>query len=424
MKKVAFLRSIEIQQTVPHLDELGTALRECGLVGKLFYTDGDCRPGEFPGEAEKLPAGVSVEETLRRLRDWGADGVVSLSIPDENALRDALVCEQLAVPTVMHSVAATALMANKWETKLLVGAHGLDTPEGMLVDGDLLNDRTLAVPAYRDFLGQRAAEIGYPLLSKPLWDCLGNGIRFIAGPDDLEKYLFQPYNGNVVLERCLSGELCSAEVVGADGDHIVQPLLWKGPTGGAPTFAFTTVRHTAPRPEADERFAPVAERLRRLCSALGVRGSVEVEMIYVDGGYQIIEINPRVSGSTSLSIAASGLNTYVAMLDILLGRWRRRYDPSLGTARRVALQFPTSPLTPDADADVRSTLDVVRSSSFTVDGQRYANMVITCEYSDVDALGDTLAALSQHHDFVAPRVRDAIADVLAGVRPGAPALAQ
>ncbi|GAA3028895.1 ATP-grasp domain-containing protein [Actinokineospora globicatena] len=428
MRKIAFLRSIEIQQTVPYLEELGVALRERGLVGKLFYTDGECAPGEFPGEVEKMPAGVSVAETLRRIREWGTDGVISLSIPDENALRDALVCERLAaegIPTVMHSAAATGLMANKWETKLLVGAHGLDTPEGVLVDGDLLNSRTLPVPAYRDYLVERAGELGYPLLSKPLWDCLGNGIRFLADQGDLDGYLDEPYDGNVVLERCVAGELCSVEVVGAAGDYVVQPLLWKGPTGGAPTFAFTTVRYTAPRAEADERFAPVAERLKRLCAALEVTGSVEVEMIYVDGRYEVIEINPRVSGSTSLSIAASGLNTYVAMLDILFGEWGQRHDATSGSAKRIALQFPTTPLDDAADADIRATLAVVRSSSFTIDGTRYANTVITCEYSDVDTLGAHLDELSRRHGFLIPEVRAAVDDVLAGVRAAIdPALAQ
>ncbi|OLR93586.1 ATP-grasp domain-containing protein [Actinokineospora bangkokensis] len=419
MRKIAFLRSIEIQQTVPYLVELGAALRARGVVGKLFYTDGECGPDEFPGESEKLPAGVSVAQTLDRIRAWGADGVVSLSIPDENALRDALVCERLAadgIPTVMHSAAATGLMANKWETKQLVRAHGLDTPEGILVDGDLLNDRTVPVPAYRNYLGERAAELGYPLLSKPLWDCLGNGIRLIAGPAELDRYLDEPYDGNVVLERCLTGELCSVELVGSAGDYVVQPLLWKGPTGGEPTFAFSTVRYTAPRPDADALFAPVAEKLRGLCAALELSGSVEVEMIHHGDRFEVIEINPRVSGSTSLSIAASGLNTYVSMVDILFGEWGTRHDRGSGAARRVALQVPTAPMSPAADADARAALDVVRSSSFTVDGVRYANMVITCEYADVPRLGAVLDELTARHGFLTPRVRADVDVALAGVR--------
>ena len=48
----------------------------------------------------------------------------------------------------------------------------------MLLDGDLLNKRNVSVPAYHDLILRSARSIGYPLLTKPLWDCLGNGITF------------------------------------------------------------------------------------------------------------------------------------------------------------------------------------------------------------------------------------------------------
>lgn len=415
MKKIAFLRSIEIQQTVPHLDELGAALRADGLVAKLFYTDGECGPGDFRGEAEKLAGDVSCDEVVRRVLDWGADGVISLSIPDENALRDALVCARLAeagLATVMHSVDSTSVMANKWDTKGVVGEHGLRTPPGMLVDGDLLNNRTVSVPAYVDYLHGRTAEIGYPLLSKPLWDCLANGIELIEDAAGLTAYLSKPYDGNVVLEKCLSGELCSVEVVGTGGDYDVLPLIWKGPTGGAPTFVFTTMRYSAPRRTADVEFEPVAGRLQELCTTLGINGSVEVEMIYADGEYHVIEINPRVSGSTTLSIAASGANTYVGLLDILRGRWT---TSARAGERRIAMQIPTTALTAAASAAARGALDVLRAGSFTVSGVRYANMVITCGLDEADRLTCALETLCAEHDFVDPIVLTEIKRVLAGI---------
>jgi len=416
MTRIAFLRSIEIQQTDPYLSRLDEAFRTKGIQAKLFYTDGDCGPDDFPGESEKLDPSPSCDDIVRKLLEWRADGVVSISIPDECSLRDAIVKEKLArhgIPMVMHGVETTVRLANKWVTKQTVLDHGLNTPPGILVDGDLLNGRNLPVPAYLDFVERKAEELGFPLLSKPLWDCLANGIRYIGSNADLNEYLREPYDGNVVLERCLAGELCSVEIVGSQGRYVVQPLIWKGRTGGEPSFLFEQLRFSAPRRIADARFRSVAARLTRLCAELEIDGAIEVEMIYSDGDYHIIEINPRVSGSTTLSIAASGLNTYECLLQILLGAWPQEHSHVTGGRRRFAFQFPI--VSPDVDLlhDAERELDLVRASSFHIDGKVHANMVITCEFGDEMALGAALESLCARHDFLHPSMLGDIESLLA-----------
>ncbi|MDH6135818.1 hypothetical protein P3T37_005235 [Kitasatospora sp. MAA4] len=406
MARIALLRSIEIQQTDPYVGQLSSLCKELDLQLKLFYTDGECAPGDFPGESEKLASDLSSEAIAELILAWGADGVISLSIPDENSLRDAVVKERLAahgVPMVMHGLDATCALANKWETKLVLAAHGLASPAGLLIDGDVLNGRNVPVPAYRDFLTAKASEIGYPVLSKPLWDCLGTGIRFLPDQDALVAYLDDPYDGNTVLEKCLSGELCSVEIIGRTGSYAVQPLIWKGPTGGAPSFAFGTVRYTAPRQEPDAHFEPVAERLRGLCEGLGIEGAIEVEMIYADGDYHVIEINPRVSGSTTLSIAASGSNTYAGLIHLLLGNWAQE-SRGFGERRRLAFQLPICPPTPALSAVLGQRLDLIRASSFHIDGRTYANMVVTCEFDGTATLAATLLELTLEHGLLAPPV--------------------
>lgn len=338
--------------------------------------------------------------------------MVSLSIADENALRDALVKDELAahgIPVVMHGVDATRRLANKWDTKELVRSYGLDTPDGMLLDGDLLNGRSLAVPAYGELVERSALRFGFPLLTKPLWDCLANGVSFLDGKADLRNYLRSPYNGNAVLEKCLRGELCSVEIVGRGGDHFVQPLIWKGRTGGRPEFTFGTLRYSAPRLQAEADFAPVAERLRTMCADIGIEGAAEVEMIYSEGAYQIIEINPRVSGSTTLSIAASGQNTYACLLDMAQGRWSAAHARRLGQGpRRYAFQFPVSDLTPESVAALRTELDLVRATRLHIDGRAHGNVILSCEFADGPALPGRLRSLNERFGLIAP---DVIAEI-------------
>src|SRR5688500_17488781 len=113
--KIAYIRSVELKQAHPYVADLSEFARERGLALKLFYTDGECTSQLFPGESEKVSPDISVQYLVSAIVDWGAERVFSLSIPDNNSLRDACVRQGLeerhAIPAIMHSVAATHTMS-------------------------------------------------------------------------------------------------------------------------------------------------------------------------------------------------------------------------------------------------------------------------------------------------------------------------
>ncbi|MEV6986113.1 ATP-grasp domain-containing protein [Sphaerisporangium sp. NPDC051017] len=413
--RVAFLRTVEIHRAAPHVQQLDEHLRAAGAEAKLFFTDGDCGPGDFPGPSERVPTDATPRQIAEQIRRWGANAFVSISLRDENALRDALVAAELAadgVANVMHGAETTCLLANKAETKALLRRAGFCVPDDVAVDGDVLNGRTVPMPGYRDYLARRANEIGFPLLSKPLWDSFGNGIRYLGNPAALAEYLRSPLDGNTLLERCLDGELCSVEIIGRVGTYHVQPLVWKGRTGGEPSFLFGLVRYAGPRPEAERNFEDVAERLVRLCSELDVNGALEVEMIYRDGVYHVIEINPRVSGTTLLSIVASGRNTYVELLNMALQNWPDPRRTSL-TGIRWALEFPITDPTPSLLRDAAAAIDVVRAGTLRISGQDYGgNMVASCEFGEEPSFVKAINELNARHRFLEPRILHEIRDLL------------
>lgn len=128
----------------------------------------------------------------------------------------------------------------------------------MLLDGDLLNKRNVSVPAYHDLILRSARSIGYPLLTKPLWDCLGNGITFLPELSDLERFLASPYNGHVVLEKCVEEGSAllrsSARIM-----NTFSSRLWKGATGPHAAFVFSEVRHSI----ADDAAATELDHLKK-----------------------------------------------------------------------------------------------------------------------------------------------------------------
>lgn len=403
IKRIAYIRSIPISRAGPYIPEISRTVTADGTTqARIFFTDGECGAQDFPGGSwEKLPDNARPDEIVERILAWGADGVVSLSFPDEAGLRDAVVKEKLAahgIPMVTNGLEPGRLLADKWETKKILADYGLDTPAGMLIDGTLLKNGGEDIPVYADIIRWKAEQIGYPLLTKAVWGSSGNGIRFIRDRAGLEEYLADPDEGNFVMEQCIAGELCTVELVGADGEYAVQPLCFTGPTGGKPTFAFWELRSSAPRAADDAAFLPVADKLKKLCTGMGITGVINLDIIYSGGIYYVLEINPRVSGATALGIAASGCNSYLAMTDILLGTWGPQPEPVL-ERRRWSLEFPVNNVTDAFTAAAAAQVDVVQvTPKLVVDGKEYGGLMIaTCEYGSEDAFLKSMASLNAEY---------------------------
>ncbi|MEV0603081.1 ATP-grasp domain-containing protein [Streptomyces sp. NPDC050315] len=411
MQRIAFLRSADIRRADPYIHGIAPALAQLGAEARLFHTSGDCGPELFPGTSERLGSGATPDEFVERVRAWGADAAVAISLPDENALRDAVVktkLEALGIRTVMTPLAATRVLCDKWETKRVLNAHGIATPPAVLIDSDLLNDRALPVPAYPDAVRLAAQDLGYPLMAKPLWDSTSMGIEFLPDPAALDGYLAARPAAHAVLEKCVSGRLCSVDIVGAGGHYTVMPLIWTGTAGGPPAFTFEDLRYADPT--RDDDFQPTAQRLVELCTDLGVEGSVNVDMIHADGVYHALEINPRIGGATTLSIAAGGLNTFAALLDILGGTWPTRTG---APAERFAIECLTANPTPTLLAELRARIDLVTCHDLVIDGHNHGGILtFTVERGDERRVVKDLTELCAQTDFIAAPMLDKIRRLL------------
>ncbi|MGW3322241.1 ATP-grasp domain-containing protein [Streptomyces virginiae] len=430
MRKIAFLRSVRIQRADPYVQQAVRGLAADGIEAGLFHTSGTVGDEDFPGHRERLDRGVTPRELADAVAAWGADAAVSISLPCENALRDAAAktfLDAAGIPTVMTPLAATMLLVDKWETKQLCKRAGLRVPDGFRVDSDLLAGRGLPVPGYRDALRAQAERIGYPLMSKPVWDSTSMGIRTLRSPADLDAYLdghrapgpalpgalpgtvSQGVSQAVsaVVEEVVEGDLCSVDIVGHPGAYQVLPLCWTGRAGAEPVFTFADLRWCGPREEADAAFAEVARTLEDFCGSLGVRGSVNVDMVYTGGRFVILEINPRIGGATTLSCAASDTNTFAS-----LARMARGLPLPRGAAQRVgwAVEFLAEEgIPPAVVTELRRRVRVVTAHELVIDGTSHGDIVvITLAEGEEEP---TVRALTELHEATGFPAADVMAKI-------------
>ncbi|QUW94544.1 D-alanine--D-alanine ligase [Streptomyces sp. V17-9] len=415
MRKIAFMRSAHIRRADPYIQRAVRELAAEGIEAGLFHTGGPAADGDFPGHRERLGREVTPRELADAVAAWGADAAVSISLPCENAVRDAAAksfLDAAGIPTVMTPLAATLLLVDKWETKRLCARAGLHVPDGFRVDSDLLGGRGLPVPGYRDALRVQAGRIGYPLMSKPVWDSTSMGIRTLRSPADLDTHLApDPDRVSTVVEQVIEGDLCSVDIVGRPGSYRVLPLCWTGRAGAEPVFTFADLRWCGPRETADAAFAEVARTLVGLCGDLGVHGSVNVDMIWTGDRFVVLEVNPRIGGATTLSCAASGTNTFTS-----LARMARGLPVPGGTAPRTgwAIEFLAADGTPPwALAELRRRVPVVTAHELVIDGASHGDIVVfRLAEGDEEPTVKALAELHETSGFPAAGVMAKIGSLL------------
>jgi D-alanine-D-alanine ligase len=128
---------------------------------------------------------------------WGEDGTIQGML------------ELLGIPYVGSGVLASALAMDKVMAKGVLVAHGLEVARGFAVDRDDYR-------AGADRVRLAAAQLGYPLVVKPVRQGSSVGVAIIDRPEDLLAALDQAfgYDDRVLVEERLVGTELTVGVIG------------------------------------------------------------------------------------------------------------------------------------------------------------------------------------------------------------------
>lgn len=237
------------------------------------------------------------------------------------------LCELAGVPYVGAGVRGGALAMDKWTTKLVAGASGVDSAAGTLVTADAADAEGIAG------LAARLASAG-PVVVKPVAAGSSHGVSLVRGPDELAPALKAALDldDRVLVEELVTGrEIDIAVLERPDGDRLASPPLEIGVPDGA---LFDTARKYDGSARFEIPAALDAEVLARLeahalalFDALGCAGVARFDFFVVESGtgaavaLLLNEVN-TMPGMTEQSqvpkmFAAAGL-PYPRLLDELV----------------------------------------------------------------------------------------------------------
>ncbi|WGN89476.1 ATP-grasp domain-containing protein [Ligilactobacillus faecis] len=321
-------------------------------VLKLFYSERNCTKEDFYGEIEYFMEGISEEELAKRIINWCPDLVVSISLPDNNAVRDASLSRFFSknkIPYIMHPLESVMILSNKWDTVRFLRKRGVEVPKTIYVSGDLISKRVNGYGSYLNIIEHKLNSFCFPCIVKPLWDSMSQGIKKFEDLKNLMAFL-RSIKVDHIIQEYVSGELLGIEAITYGEDVYFQPLIKKYTDENLMPFAH--LRYGPYEELGDEELNTLKNKLKCICLELRLNGSVEFELIYdkKKSRVYILEINPRISGMTNLSSMISKENTYTLLA--------KRKLPTHKLPYQYAVELPLKKFTAEDEKKVSGINEV------------------------------------------------------------------
>lgn len=142
-----------------------------------------------------------------------------------------------------------------------------------------------------------AENLGFPVLMRPSYVIGGQNMIIAFNEDDIREYmaviLGQEQENPVLIDQYLSGLEMEVDAI-CDGEHILIPGIMEhvertGIHSGDSIAVYPAVHVD------DELSERLLATTQRICTALDMRGLVNIQYIVVDNEIYVIEVNPRAS---------------------------------------------------------------------------------------------------------------------------------
>ncbi len=189
-------------------------------------------------------------------------------------------------------------LADKWDTYNLCIKLGIPTPKTALLERE--SNVEFVVNSF-----------SFPVVIKPRHSYASKGIHFFQNSKALKEYIFKKriLNNNYILQEVISGgELHDVALCAKEGKTFSiltqQRLVSFYDFGGGGIINKTTYE------------PQLMEYAKKIAKYMNWNGLLEIDFIFKDNKYYLLECNPKVWGTTYLTTKA-GLNMIQQMVDML-----------------------------------------------------------------------------------------------------------
>ena len=243
------------------------------------------------------------------------------------SLGDSLAAEELSVggvKTVSHSVETQMISFDKKSTHDFLFRNNFPVPNALYVHHELFwaerGHREVKTNEYKEYIFSRLRKMNYPVVIKDTVGLSSYGMEVAVSFKEAVHYLrLGKTNSDRLVEEYIDGLHFGTEIYGKDGKYTVMPPL---------IFSLNRYGITSPRlsvkigPVQKDEFCidDLKKSLLNLAEKMNLSGAAQVDLIFKDKKWYIIEVNPRLSGMSETYASSMGISVQELLLRIAEGR--------------------------------------------------------------------------------------------------------
>lgn len=259
--------------------------------------------------------GASAEEIAEEILALNPDVAVAASFwitpYDWLGLQDSMVAEILrgrGVRTVAHSVQTQAICFDKFKTHIFLRENNFKCAAAVHVNYDLFwaerKKSEVRSNVYREFILREISKLNFPVIIKATTSVSSYGMEVVRTLPAVRAYLnSKKFNSDRLIEEFLEGIQFGTEihtVKNSDGSFspkVFPPLMYS-----VNQYGITSPKQSVKLgPLNSEKFKTqeLSRELERLAKILQFEGIAQIDLVFHKNEWHIIEINPRLSGSSA-----------------------------------------------------------------------------------------------------------------------------
>lgn len=278
-----------------------------------YDKDGVLRPDD--GIERVALKGGGAKEIAQEILELRPDIAVAASFwitpYDWLGLEDAMVADILrgqGVKVVSHSAAAQAICFDKKSASDFLRANGFSCAKSVYVDYELFwaerKKSEVCHNVYREYVFRQIERLSFPVIIKDTVGLSSYGMEVVHTAGAVKNYLeSKKFNSNRLVEEFLDGPQFGTEV------HVTKRADGAASVDVFPPLLYSVNQYGICSPKQSVKLGPLAlsrykcdelkSELERLARLLDFEGIAQVDLVFHKDKWHIIEINPRLSGSSA-----------------------------------------------------------------------------------------------------------------------------
>ena len=305
-----------------------------------------------------MPQESSIEDMAKKIIDINPDMAIAMTFwvdPfDWLTINDSLVAElleQRGIKTISHNVKTGMICFDKTKTHNKLKALGFNVPEAVFVDHDMYfcagSNKKVIHNVYKDYIKSQIQKLTLPLIIKDTVGVSSYGAAVVHSYGEAMGYLnSKRNNSDRIIEEYITGRQFGTEIYGTQGCYTIMPpvefsLNQYGITSPKLSIKYGAVTEDDLSGALDNSgIKDLYDNIRKLAEALEFRGIAQIDLVYSNNKWYIIEINPRLSGMSYTYSCLLGKSLYEIIYESLVKK-EQLYTPPLKKVLNIKLPVLT-----------------------------------------------------------------------------------